>query len=111
MSAYTLQLDATFTSLAGSAVCCVKFFGIAVLEDGTHSKTKSKEKFGPQSENQGGPKIFLVFERATQGTLPAFLERHLRGVEFVECWDRTADALSSIAVGIKTLHQSHVLHR
>ena len=89
------------------------FYGITVVDDWilNRERTEGVSSQGMRSQIQGSSRILLVFERATQGTIPQFLEKHLSGIDFIESWDRTADVLSSISVGLKTLHRSQVLHR
>lgn len=107
------QLDKTYASLGGEATSCIKFFGIAtfnrVSEDA--GKGKMSTEHDQKSKFEANCKIYLVFERATQGTLLKFLSGHLEGLEFIECWRRLVSSLQSIATGIDKLHQHGVLHR
>jgi hypothetical protein len=81
-----LQLIAryAYASLAGSAVSCVGFLDVAVFEQ--WSNVKDKTQGAPTSEYWDGLNIFLVFERATQGTIPTFLEGHLKDVGSLSVW-------------------------
>src|SRR2546430_16134046 len=75
------KLDATFASLGGSATACVKFLGITLLK-------------GPSTEiaeTQQEPRLFLVFERATQDSLAEFLPRWYKAMTFFESWDRSEE--------------------
>lgn len=101
------QLDKTYTSLGGKGTNCVKFFGIATF----NRKGKMSIEHDPNSKFEANSKMYLVFERATQGTLLNFLSSHLQGLEFIECWSQVASSLLSIATGIDELHKHGVLHR
>lgn len=107
------QLDTTYASLGGGVVCCVKFLGIATFNLNSQDKNKSKMpiEHGHESKINADRKIYLVFEKASQGTLLRFLSSHLQGLDFIKCWDRLVDCLLSIATGINVLHKHGVLHR
>ena len=74
-------------------------------------KGKGPVKDHSLPETRGDHKIFLVFERATQGPVLGFLSRYFVDFAFIECWEQTVSALSGIANGIYTLHKHQVLHR
>jgi hypothetical protein len=95
------KLDVTFASLGGNPVGCVNFLGIALVS------TPNSKDHTPSMQ----PRLFLVFERATQGSIDTFLQSYLRDVDFITSWDRTISALSSIGTGLVSLHQHQVLHR
>jgi hypothetical protein len=95
------QIDITFASLGGRAVGCVQFLGVATVHRGLDKDD------GSQTRDE----LFLVFEKATQGTIFDFLSRQLKDVTFVRSWYILIDALTSIAGGISSLHTHRVLHR
>ncbi|KAL2861631.1 kinase-like domain-containing protein [Aspergillus pseudodeflectus] len=95
------QIDITFASLGGRAVGCVQFLGVATVHRGLDKDD------GSQTRDE----LFLVFEKATQGTIFDFLSRQLKDVTFVRSWYIVIDALTSIAGGISSLHTHRVLHR
>jgi hypothetical protein len=104
------KLDVTYASLGGRAVGCVDFLGIALVHHWPKRMGSGKIPM-LSSPEYGDQKLFLVFERATQGTVLDFMSRQLKDLTFTECWSEVADSLSSIANGINTLHTHGVLHR
>lgn len=107
------QLDITYAGLGGGVSCCVKFLGIATFNLNSQDKNKRKMpiEHGHEPTITADGRIYLVFEKATQGTLLRFLSSHFQGLDFIKCWDRLVDCLLSIATGINVLHKHGVLHR
>jgi hypothetical protein len=103
-------LDVTYASLGGSAVGCVDFLGIALVYHWPKRMGSGKIPMLSPPE-YGDRKLFLVFERATQGTVLNFMSRQLKDLKFTECWSEVTPSLSSIANGINALHTHGVLHR
>jgi hypothetical protein len=54
---------------------------------------------------------YLVFRRASEGSVPQFLTKHLKNIDFLNSWLEIVDALSSIGSQILDLHEHKVLHR
>ncbi len=105
-----MKLDATYASLGGTAVGCVKFLGLASILDWPDENNNGKEPSKLPSKSKTR-KLLLVFERATQGDVLKFLSGQLTDSPFISGWDQVASALSSIASGINSLHEHGVLHR
>ena len=97
----------TYVSLGGQAVGCVRFLGAALLK---HPGVPPPTDDHP-IDLQNTRKTLLVFERATQGTVLDFLSEQYQNMSFIESWELTVSALSSIANGIMSLHEHGVIHR
>ncbi len=69
------------------------------------------EELKREQEHSKIRKLLLVFEQATQGDVLKFLSKHLANSTFIDGWEEVANALSSIANGINSLHEHGVLHR
>ncbi|KAL3460054.1 kinase-like domain-containing protein [Aspergillus heterothallicus] len=101
VAALVKEIDITFASLGGRAVGCVEFLGVATVHQGSDK----------DDDLQPRKNFYLVFERATQGTIFDFLSRQFKDLTFIRTWYLLIDALTSIAGGISSLHKHRVLHR
>jgi serine/threonine protein kinase len=97
------KLNLTYLALAGNNVGCVKFLGVTTLSEIEHVDH-------PIGQN-GGQRLLLVFERATEGSLLEYLDRTLPKLSFLEAWDRIIAIVSNIANGLHSLHRHHIIHR
>jgi len=55
-------------------------------------------------------KLFLVFERASEGNLLEFVEQHFINATREESWSIVIDALTCIASGLNDLDRRHLSH-
>ena len=83
------------------------FYGITSLqvdETGTINLTSNGLKSNEEE------KLFLVSERASEGNLLDFVERHLKDVTREESWSIVIDAIRCIASGLVELHRRQLTH-
>jgi hypothetical protein len=95
----------TFAAVEGLSTSCVKLLGITTFRVDQTGK--------PLASSQppcGEQKLFLVFERASQGNLLDFLDRHLEGLGTMESWLATVIAIECVANGLSGLHKRGVIH-
>lgn len=102
---FARELDLTYTSLGGSSVGCVAFFGISTIT-GPDAPSRSLRASTDQAR-----KFVLVSECANLGNIRDFLCNELPKRTFQESWILILDMLSGIANGIHTLHKHGVIHR
>jgi serine/threonine protein kinase len=99
------QLDMTFTAIGGFHLGSVKFLGITFLPI-NESGSVTLSSRASESENE----LFLVFERASEGTLLDFVEQKMRNTSGEESWIFILDNLSAIARGLANLHHHKIIH-
>jgi hypothetical protein len=85
----------------------VAFYGITSLQvDETGTINLASNGFKSSEEE----KLFLVFERASEGNLLDFVEQHLIDITREESWSIVIDALTSIASCLVELHGRQLTH-
>jgi hypothetical protein len=85
----------------------VAFYGITALQvDETGTIHLASNGFKSSEEE----KLFLVFERASEGNLLDFVEQHFNNATREESWSIVIAALTSIASGLHGLDQRHLTH-
>ena len=83
------------------------FYGITSLQvDETGTINLASNGFKSNEEE----KLFLVFERASEGNLLDFVEQHLKDVTREESWSIVINAVSCIASGLAELHRRQLTH-
>ena len=101
------KLDITFSALEGTITSSVAFHGITALHvDETGTIILASNEFKSSEEE----KLFLVFERASEGNLLDFMEQHLKDVTREESWFIVIDTLISLAGNLNDLHQRQLTH-
>jgi serine/threonine protein kinase len=102
----TYQLDITVTALEGSPVNCVEFLGI------TRASVDRAGRIAASSKTfDGEQRLFLVFQRATEGNLLTFMERRLDNLPATEnSWFVVANVLGAIASGLALIHERGIVH-
>jgi hypothetical protein len=83
----------TFTALGGCSIGCVRFLGI------TSFPMNEFESVVPSSHlSNYEDELFLVFERASKGSLPEFMERELQGTTGTKSWIIVLETLVQLPV-------------
>ena len=83
------------------------FYGITSLQvDETGTISLASNGFKSNEEE----KVFLVFERASEGNLLDFAEQHLKDATREESWSIVIDALRCIATSLVELHRRQLTH-
>jgi len=85
----------------------VAFYGITALQvDETGTIHVGSNGYKSSEEE----KLFLVFERASEGNLLDFVEQHFINASREEGWTIVIAALTSIASGLVALDRRHIAH-
>ena len=95
----------TFTALGGFSINCVNLLGITsfpINEFGSVALSSHLSNYEDEP--------FLVFERASEGSLPGFMEQELQGTTGTESWTVVLDTLSSTARGLANIHDHGIIH-
>ncbi|TDL17276.1 hypothetical protein BD410DRAFT_794434 [Rickenella mellea] len=101
------ELDITFQALVGAGAGCVTFLGATAFAVDEMGKILANDK-PPISDVT--KRIFFVFQRASEGTLLAFLHNEFETVSGINSWMLVVDSLSSIAGGLDQLHKRGIVH-
>lgn len=95
----------TFTAVGGCSIGCVKLLGITSFPINEFESVALSSHLSNYEDE-----LLLVFERASEGSLPGFMERELQGTTGTESWTVVLDTLSSIARGLANIHGHGIIH-
>lgn len=87
----------------------MKFLGITTLQVDLSSKIHVTSRVS-LAGSRGKEKLFLVFERATEGNLLTFVERRFNDLTVAESWNLVVDVLSCVASGLAAVHDRGIAH-
>lgn len=98
----------SYAGLGGLPTGCVTFHGVVALQP---VPTESFASTDQVTKVTHGSKLYLVYDRASEGTILPFLSRQFRTQPFLESWRTVIEALNTVANGLNDLHEHGVLHR
>lgn len=91
--------------MGGFSIGCVKLLGITSFPINEFESVALSSHLSNYEDE-----LFLVFERASEGSLPDFVERELKGTAGTKSWTIVLDTLSSIARGLANIHEHGIIH-
>lgn len=99
-------MHVTFTALEGHSICCVNFLGISQLWVSQEVALISTRKESADAEQ----KLFLVFQRASEGDLLDFMHGQLEILDDTKGWALVTRVLSNIALALDSVHKRGIVH-